>query len=103
MVSLALPHLLGGFEQGILHLTKEALQAAAGVATLGQLIGEGAGVAEIHQEGYLIGAEADQMFVVAMGDLHGASKGTKVVLSRSPDGGEGGKPAAALRPKGAGG
>jgi hypothetical protein len=100
---LTLPHLLGGFEQRILHLSQEALKASTGVSTLGQLIGEGTGVAEIHQEGYLIGAEANQMFVVAMGDLHGASEGTKVVLSRSSDRGEGGKPAAALRPRGAGG
>ena len=82
-ISLALPHLLGGFEQRVLHLPQETLQASAGVATLGQLIGEGTGVAEIHQQGNLIRAEADQVFVVAMGDLHGASEGTKDVLGRS--------------------
>ena len=92
-VALALPHRLGGVEEGILHLTKETLQPPTGVTALGQFIGEGAGMAEVNQQGDLIGAEADQVFVVAMGDLHGASKGTKVVLGRSPGAGGGGKPA----------
>ena len=35
LAPLAFPYLLSGGEQGVLHLTEEALQAPAGVATLG--------------------------------------------------------------------
>jgi hypothetical protein len=59
-------------------------------------------MAEVDQQGDLIGAEADQVFVVAVGDLHGASKGTKDVLGRYPGVGEGGKPAVAHRRSGSG-
>ena len=76
--ALALPDGLGGFKQRVLHLPEETLQTATRFTFLHQLIGEGAGVAEIHQEGNLVRGEADQMFVVAVGDLHSASEGTFV-------------------------
>ena len=74
--ALALPDRLGGVEEGVLHLPEKPLQTPAGVLSLHQLIGEGAGMAEIHQQSHLVGREADQMFVVAVGDLHAASQGT---------------------------
>ena len=72
------PHRLGRSEQRGLHLGHELLQALLLVGLGGQHVGEGGRVAEVHQQGHFVGAQAEQMLVVVVRDFHKGCRSTQV-------------------------
>jgi hypothetical protein len=71
---LSTPERLGSGVQSTLEISHKALQTFASAPGLGKMIGNHTCMAEIQQQGGLLGGEAQQMLVVVMDDLHEACK-----------------------------
>jgi hypothetical protein len=54
IAALALPDRLGGVEEGLLNVTEEPAELAAGFPVRHQLIREGTGMAEVDQQGHFL-------------------------------------------------
>ncbi len=72
---LPLPDRLRRGKQGGLDIGHEALQPTLLGLPEGEMSGDGSGVTQIHKQGHLLGTEAEQMLVSAMGDLQGPDSG----------------------------
>ena len=68
---LLLPEQLGRVMQGGLDIAHEALQPPLGLLFRGQHVRERCRVAEVHQQGHLLGGEAKQVLPFKVCDLHG--------------------------------
>jgi len=68
---LFLPQQLGRVMEGRLHLPHESLQAALGLLFGGQHVRERGRMAEVDQQGHLLGGKAKQVFPLQVGNLHG--------------------------------
>jgi hypothetical protein len=62
--------LLHSWKQGLLHLPEKVLEALTPRSRCGEVIGKGAGVAEVNQQTDLLRTQAEQVLVAVAGNLH---------------------------------
>lgn len=62
--------LLHGREQRLLHLPQEGIETFSTLATGGDVLRKGTGVAKVHEQIHLVCAQAEQMVTSNAGDLH---------------------------------
>ncbi|MFM9087607.1 MAG: hypothetical protein ACKOPT_05640 [Cyanobium sp.] len=74
--------------QSTLEISHKALQTFASAPGRGEMIGYHASMAEIQQQGSLLGGEAQQMLVVVMDDLHEVCKRHCSFVGRNPTDGD---------------